>query len=97
VIRASSTPAISVIQPWRSNPNNTVASPSTDHRIVRLYCEGIRGITERRNRGAAPLGAVGTPGLVGARCRFGLRGDSAANRASRTSARAAPHQHPLQH
>ena len=59
VIRASRMPAISVIQPWRSNPTNTVARPNTDHRLVREFYRGIRGITGRTRRGFAPPAGAG--------------------------------------
>ena len=42
-----STAAKAVIQPWRSNPSNTVASPNPDHRLDGMNRLGIREIAEQ--------------------------------------------------
>ena len=42
-----STGAKAVLQPWRSNPSNTVASPSPDHRLDGMNNLGIREIAEQ--------------------------------------------------
>ena len=88
VIRASRMPAISVIQPWRSNLTNTVARPNTDHGLVQGFYRGIRGVAGRTRRGFAPPAGAGHCGSrrspIAWRscafrlcCRWGHRGPAA--------------------